>query len=76
MGRMSVRSEPTPELTEREQEVLEVLAKGLLNKEIAAALNISERTVKFHVSAILRKLAAGNRTEAVSIASRRGLIKV
>ena len=64
------------DLTGRERQVLDVLAQGLQNKEIADALNISERTVKYHVSAILRKLGAGNRTEAVSIASRQGLIKV
>ena len=76
LGYVRGRSETTAELTGREQEVLEVLAQGLQNKEIADVLKISERTVKFHVSAILRKLGAGNRTEAVSIASRQSLIKV
>jgi DNA-binding NarL/FixJ family response regulator len=61
-------------LTPRELEVLQQLAQGLQNKEIAAALVISERTVKFHVSAIMGKLGAGNRTEAVTIAAQRGLI--
>ena len=61
-------------LTEREQQVLVLLAQGRLNKEIAAALDISERTVKFHVSAILSKLGAGNRTEAVTMAVQRGLV--
>lgn len=64
------------ELTEREQEVLELLARGLANKEIANRLVISERTVKFHVSAILGKLGAGNRTEAVRMAAQRGLVKL
>ncbi|MBE2223778.1 MAG: response regulator transcription factor [Anaerolineae bacterium] len=72
-----VSQEPDPPvetLTPRELEVLELLAQGLQNKEIAAELVISERTVKFHVSAILNKLNAGNRTEAVAIAAQRGLI--
>ena len=63
-------------LTPRELDVLELLAQGLQNKEIAVALVISERTVKFHVSAILNKLDAGNRTEAVAIAAQRGLVKL
>jgi DNA-binding NarL/FixJ family response regulator len=63
-------------LTPRELDVLPLLAKGLLNKEIADALDITERTVKFHVSSILGKLGAGNRTEAVSIAAQRGLVRV
>ncbi len=64
------------ELTDREQEVLELLAHGLANKEIANRLVISERTVKFHVSAILAKLNVGNRTEAVTVAAQRGLVKL
>ena len=63
-------------LTEREQEVLELLGRGLANKEIATRLVISERTVKFHVSAILAKLGATNRTEAVTLAAQKGLIKL
>jgi DNA-binding NarL/FixJ family response regulator len=63
-------------LTLREQEVLELLANGQTNKEIAGHLVVTERTVKFHVSAILRKLGATNRTEAVTIAAQEGLINL
>jgi two-component system, NarL family, response regulator YdfI len=61
-------------LTPRESEVLQMLASGLANKEIAARLAISEHTVKFHVASVLGKLGAGSRTEAVSIGIRRGLV--
>lgn len=63
-----------PALTPRERTVLEHLARGLGNKQIAVALGISERTVKFHVSAVFAKLGAGNRTEAVTRAAQAGLI--
>ncbi len=61
-------------LTERELEVLGLLAQGMPNKEIAAHLMISERTAKFHVSSIMGKLGATNRTEAVALAAQKGLI--
>lgn len=61
-------------LTPREREVLDLLAEGLPNKTIARELTISEYTVKFHVNAILTKLGAGSRTEAVVRATRLGLI--
>lgn len=61
-------------LTHREQDVLELLAEGLPNKAIAAQLGISDQTVKFHVASISAKLGATNRTEAVRIALRRGLL--
>jgi NarL family two-component system response regulator LiaR len=67
-------SPPYETLTERELEVLKLLAQGMPNKEIAARLVISERTAKFHVSSIMGKLGATNRTEAVSLAAQRGLI--
>jgi DNA-binding NarL/FixJ family response regulator len=65
-----------PALSEREREVLLLLARGRLNKEIAVQLGISERTVKFHVSSILVRLQAGNRTEAVTRAAQLGLIEL
>lgn len=65
---------PIEELTERELEVLRLLAQGMPNKEIASHLIISERTAKFHVSSIMSKLGATNRTEAVALAAQRGLI--
>ena len=63
-------------LTPRERDVLERLARGRSNKEIAAELSVSERTVKFHVSAIFSKLGATNRTEAVSRAVQAGLVRL
>jgi DNA-binding NarL/FixJ family response regulator len=64
----------TTELTPREREVLQLISEGLPNKAIAAKLNISEHTVKFHVNALLNKLGAQSRTEAVVRATRLGLI--
>lgn len=61
-------------LTHRELEVLQLLAEGLTNKEIAQRLGISEHTVKFHVNAILAKLGADTRTEAVVHAARLGIV--
>jgi DNA-binding NarL/FixJ family response regulator len=65
-----------PALTKRELEVLALLGQGKSNREIAEVLVISERTAKFHVSSILSKLGANNRTEAVSIAVQQGLIEI
>jgi len=65
-----------PSLTPREREVLDALARGLGNKQIAVQLGVSERTVKFHVSSLFEKLGAGNRTEAVTIAVRAGLVEM
>jgi DNA-binding NarL/FixJ family response regulator len=63
-------------LTPRELEVLALIAEGLPNKSIAARLDISDQTVKFHVAAILAKLGAHNRTEAVRRALRGGLLVI
>lgn len=61
-------------LTARETEVLRMIAAGLANKEIAYRLGISEHTVKFHVSALLGKLGAASRAEAIAIGVRRGIV--
>jgi DNA-binding NarL/FixJ family response regulator len=63
-------------LTPREQEVLQLLASGLSNKEIAQRLAISEHTAKFHVAKLLQKLGAESRSEAVFLAARMGLLVV
>ena len=63
-------------LTPRETEILNYIAQGLLNKQIAARLAISEQTIKNHVTSILRKLNANARTEAVVVAIKQGLISL
>ena len=63
-------------LTPRETEILNYIAKGYLNKQIAAELDISEQTIKNHVTSILRKLNANARTEAVVVAIKKGLISI
>ena len=76
--RTSSRVEPSHDLvdplTSREQEVLEQMAAGLSNRQIAAALDISEHTVKFHVSAVLGKLGVSSRSAAIRHAMRQGLV--
>lgn len=64
------------DLTSREDDVLQLLAKGMTNKAIAHQLGITDHTVKFHVNAIMGKLSAQSRTEAVIQAARSGLIKL
>lgn len=65
---------PDEALTAREREVLELLARGLPNKQVAARLGISPHTVKFHVASLLAKLGASSRTEAVTLGARRGWV--
>lgn len=72
--RSDAEEPPLEALTPREQEVLEMLSLGSTNREIAKRLGISEHTAKFHVNAILSKLDAGSRTEAVVKAARLGLV--
>jgi DNA-binding NarL/FixJ family response regulator len=62
------------ELSEREEGVLRLIVKGLSNKEIASALSLAEITVKIHVSSVLNKLQVQDRTQAVTVAIRRGLV--
>lgn len=75
-----MRDDPPPgdtliePLTPRESDVLQLLAQGLTNKAIAQQLNITTHTVKFHVNAIMGKLNAQSRTEAVILATRLGLV--
>jgi DNA-binding NarL/FixJ family response regulator len=72
-GRSGAVAEP---LTPREVQVVELLVQGMSNKTIAAGLGISDQTVKFHVAAICGKLGAANRTDAVRLAIRRGIVAV
>ena len=61
-------------LTPRQTEVLNYVAQGLSNKQIAYKMNVSEATVKLHINALLRALGATNRTQAVILAQKRGLV--
>ena len=65
---------PRPDLSAREMQVLELVVQGLLNKQIAHALNISENTVKNHVKNILEKLEVEDRTQAATVSIQRGII--
>ncbi len=73
-GPRSAAAGPAPNLTAREREVLDLLARGWSNKQIGARLGVAENTVKFHVASILAKLDATTRTQAVTIGVRRGWI--
>jgi DNA-binding NarL/FixJ family response regulator len=75
-ARQKASGEPFEALTLREIDVLTMLADGLGNKEIARQLDITDNTVKFHLSAIFGKLGATNRTEAVMLGMRHGYIMV
>jgi DNA-binding NarL/FixJ family response regulator len=77
MNRRSNESEAdNVRFSKRESQVLKLLASGKTNRDIGETLFISESTVKFHVHAILNKLGASNRTEAVSIAAQLGLVEL
>jgi NarL family two-component system response regulator YdfI len=74
--RPSPEDELADDLTPREIQVLQLLAEGLVNREIAERLSISEHTIKFHIGSILGKLQASSRTEAVTRGLRSGLIEL
>lgn len=75
-GRFLDREQPVEPLTEREMDVLRSMAQGARNKDIAAQLCITERTVKFHLGAIFQKLGARSRTETLAKAVHYGLVQV
>jgi ATP/maltotriose-dependent transcriptional regulator MalT len=64
----------TPELTEREREVLHLLAEGLSNAQIAERLIVSTATVKYHIGSLFSKLGVATRAEAIALAYRRKLV--
>jgi len=71
----SSRASSIRELSDREIEVLQHVAEGNSNKEVAAALSISEKTVKAHLRSVFRKLEVGDRAQAVATAMRKGLVE-
>lgn len=72
---MELPQRPEPELSVREIEVLQLVAGGLVNREVAQRLFLSEETVKSHVRHVLTKLEVQTRAHAVAVGLRRGLIK-
>lgn len=76
LAKRDVMKDKLNELTKREIEVLKLVAKGMLNKEIASQLNISERTVKNHVSNIFRKISVSDRTQAAVFAIKNNLVDI
>ena len=76
MRRQLETEPPIPELTKRQSEVLQSMTRGLTNQDIARQLGLSENRVEEHVTAILAKVGAANRTEAVAIALRKHLLKI
>jgi two-component system NarL family response regulator len=74
--RQDGRSRNASLLTPRQLAVLRLIAAGQSNQQIADSLGITERTVKFHVTALFNKLGADNRAQAVALGSRRGLLSI
>ena len=75
IGLKLAKAVSSPRLSKREMEVLESLARGKRNREIAHALDVSEGTIKYHVKSILRKLKVIGRAEAIAVATKRGIIQ-
>ena len=75
MGERSAKSRPASSLSERELEVLRLVARGKTNKEVAVALGLSPRTVQHHTIHIYEKLGVDTRAGAAMVASRRGLLE-
>ena len=75
IGLKLAKAVSSPRLSKREMEVLESLARGKSNREIAHALDVSEGTIKYHVKSILRKLNVIGRAEAIAVATKRGIIQ-
>ena len=76
VSRLFIESAPPPDLSPRQLEVLEAVTRGLTNTEIATALNISNNSVKEYLSTVFAKIGAANRSEAVTIALRKHLLKM
>lgn len=74
--RMLRESPPVPELSPRQRQTLEAIARGLTNEEIAKMLDISANAVKIHITALMAKIGAANRSEAIGIALRKHLLKI
>ena len=73
---MLANEPPIPELSSRQRDILESLTRGLTNNEIAMQFEISPESVKTHITKLFEKIGAGNRSEAVSIALRKHLLKL
>lgn len=76
LAKRDVKKSMVDNLTKRELEILNLVSSGLLNKEIAAQLNISERTVKNHVSSMFKKIGVSDRTQAAVFAIKNGIVKI
>jgi DNA-binding NarL/FixJ family response regulator len=72
----NIDKEKIEKLTNREREILAQIAEGLLNKEIASNLNISERTIKNHISSVFKKLEVSDRTQAAVFAIKNNMVKL